>query len=81
MLIGWPGLAALANLTLPITLEVDTVDVVILELLTASDKERGADNPGIDTCQMKRSNLLKQTYNYWIFFFFCFRPLFFIVVQ
>lgn len=49
MLIGWPGLAALANRTLPITLGVDTVDVAMLELLTASDKESGADSPGIDT--------------------------------
>ena len=49
MLIGWPELAVLANRTLPITLGVDTVDVAILELLTASDSESGADSPGIDT--------------------------------
>jgi len=59
MLIGWPGLAALANRTLPITLGVDTVEVAMLELLTASDKESGADSPGIDTYTPKNKTFSK----------------------
>lgn len=66
MLIGWPVPPKLpvdvVNLTLPMTLAVETVVLPVdPELVTANERERGAAKPGIDTWGITTLNNCIQT--------------------